>query len=243
MVTRRLELQTQLQQMIDEEIGADAGGNNSARVETDYQRYTTEMNRASGRKKDLIEFMDKRLGLRAPENATVLQLTNLSLSKIYDISVAHETDPVGFGQYGSLSYMEVHREHPEYCKWVMETSREGQANPRLHRLAQWLSRAASSTTATTTTSTRMVPVWKNAKAKAGYQKTEMQSGSQLETSSAASPSAGSTVMNEMMAAIQALRSEVAELQSEKRGSRPRRETHKDSEMSSDHGFEKVSERK
>ncbi|OLQ05959.1 Retrovirus-related Pol polyprotein from transposon TNT 1-94 [Symbiodinium microadriaticum] len=102
MSTRRLELQQQLQQMLNEEAGVEVGGTSSARAETDYQRYTSEMNRASGRKKDLIEYMEKRLGIRAPENATVAQLTNLAMGKIYDLSVAHETDPVGFGKYGSL---------------------------------------------------------------------------------------------------------------------------------------------
>ncbi|CAE7764523.1 unnamed protein product, partial [Symbiodinium necroappetens] len=136
MTTRRLELQQQLQQMLNEEAGAEVGGTPSARVETDYQRYTNELNRASGRKK------------------------------------------------------------------------EGEANPRLHRLAQWLSR--TTTDSTTTPPVPSAPAWKSAKAKAGYQKTEMKSG----------------------------RGPVAELQSEKRGSRPRRETHPDTEMGSNHSFEK-----
>ena len=232
MTTRRLELQQQLQQMLNEEAGVEVGGTGSARAETDYQRYTNEMNRASGRKKDLVEFMEKRLGLRATENATMTQLTNQAMAKIYDLSVAHETDPLGFGKYGSLSYMEVLREHPEYCKWVQETSQEGEANPRLHRLAQWLSR--TNTSRTTPTTATSAPSWKSAKAKVGYQKTEMSSGRTHETTSSATGSSTSpAVMQEMMAAIQALRSEVAELQSEKRGSRPRRENHPDYEMSSD----------
>ena len=48
------------------------------------------------------------------------------------------SDPVTFGKYSNLTYQEVQSQDQEYCRWVMQTNREGSADYRLSRLAQWL---------------------------------------------------------------------------------------------------------
>ena len=128
--TRRLELQQQLQSLMDE------AGETTTKVMTDYQKLTIELNKANT--KPLLKEHLKKLGINSSENATMLQLRNIAMDKIYDLAVADGTDPIGFGKHGSRSYQEILQEEKGYVDWVITTSREGQANPRLHRLAQWL---------------------------------------------------------------------------------------------------------
>ena len=67
-----------------------------------------------------------------------------------------------------------------------------------------------------------------------------QGGSDFADSYESTMSEGTTQMfKEMMSAIQELKSEVADLQGERRGSRPRRETHTDEDMVSTSSFVKV----
>ena len=66
------------------------------------------------------------------------QLQKAAMERIYQKSEAHETDPVGFGNYSSLSYQEIAEMQGEYAQWVVATAREGQCCNRLMRLANWL---------------------------------------------------------------------------------------------------------
>ncbi|CAE7602013.1 unnamed protein product, partial [Symbiodinium necroappetens] len=226
--TRKLELQQQLQTLMSENgQDPDAG---PATMVSDYQKMTQEMTRASQRKSGLVTYMKEQLRLNVNENHTMQQLTNQAMNKVYDLAVADATDPVGFGVNGSLSYAEVKQKEPEYCRWVLQTSREGQANPRLHRLAQWLAKTSDDPEPTI-----QATAWKGRRE--GYQKTVMKSGASA--SSARSEGSTAAMQHEMMAAIQALRNEVAELQSDRRGSRPRRVNHKDEDMETHGSFEKV----
>lgn len=56
-----------------------------------------------------------------------------------DSSVA-EVDPyVGFGKYAELSYTELLRWEPAFCRWVLnQTSANENTAPSLHHLQQWL---------------------------------------------------------------------------------------------------------
>ena len=237
MNTRKAELQQQLMSLNNNE-GTISG--HTEKVTSDYQKYTAEMHRASDRKRNLVEFMKERLGINASENATMLQLKTQCIDKIYDLSIADATDPVGFGKHGSKSYLELRQTDPQYCEWVQTTSQEGEANPRLHRLAQWLSRA----TTDSLTAPRVATKWKGRTSDVAP-KTQMEhvTRSSASSSEVGTGSMKTEMMAEMMEAIQALRSEVADLQSERRGSRPRRENHVDTEMESIGSFEKVSLKK
>ncbi|OLP79601.1 hypothetical protein AK812_SmicGene40092 [Symbiodinium microadriaticum] len=229
--TRKLELQQQLITMREEQGEVNVTGP-ATKQQSDYQRLTSELTKASSRKAQLVKYMKEKLGLNVSENSTVVQLTHQAMGKIYDLAVADASDPVGFGAHGSLSYAEVQQKEPEYCQWGLTTSKEGQANPRLHRLAQWLSQQ--------NTETPEVPKptkWKTRKE--GYQKT-MMSSSSVASSSEGTTSSPNRFQIEMMEALQALRSEVAEMQADRRSSRPRRESHLDEEMESVGSFQKVS---
>ena len=226
--TRKLELQQQLQTLMSEN-GQDPDAAPTTAV-SDYQKMTQEMTRASHRKSGLVTYMKEQLRLNVNENHTMQQLTNQAMNKVYDLAVADATDPVGFGVNGSLSYAEVKQKAPEYCRWVLQTSREGQANPRLHRLAQWLAKTSDDPEPAIQTSP-----WKGRRE--GYQKTMMKSGTSA--SSSQSDGTATSMQREMLEAIRALREEVAELQNDRRGSRPRRESRRDEDMETNGSFEKV----
>ena len=106
--------------------------------QTELQAWMVALNKASRRKTDLQKFNHEKLQLPVDENATVMQLQKSAMEKIYQVSPADSTDPVGFGKHSTLSYGEVQIHHPEYGQWVIQTSKEGQCNPRLQRLATWL---------------------------------------------------------------------------------------------------------
>ncbi|CAE7762593.1 GIP [Symbiodinium sp. CCMP2456] len=144
---RKMELQVQLLSLREEQ-----GISSSTKAtQTDYQRLTVAMNRAGSKKADVMAFMEKELHLHPRSNDTLVQLQKAALLKIYDMAAIHETDPVGFGHYSTLSYAEVLTAHPDYVKWVRATAAEGQCNPLMTRLATWIERTESSTTTSATT--------------------------------------------------------------------------------------------
>ena len=149
---RKVELQVQLLSLREEQGVTSA----SKAAQTDYRRMTIAMNRAGPKKSDLISFMEKELHLNPRGNDTLVQLQKTALLKIYDMSAIHETDPVGFGQFSTLSYAEVRNAHPDYVKWVITTANEGQCNPLMTRLATWLQRSLEPESSTTTSATTKV---------------------------------------------------------------------------------------
>ena len=104
----------------------------------DLQQWVLLLNRASRKKADLQKFNHDQLQLAVSESATIAQLQKQAMERIYQMSKADPTDPVGFGEHSALSYQEILVSQPSYCKWVIKTSSEGQCCARLTRLATWL---------------------------------------------------------------------------------------------------------
>ena len=121
---RKLELQQQLY-----DLSANEGVTSGNRMTTDYQAYTRAMNKAGKYKKDLIAYMQEHLNLAVSTNATQIQLQKQALLKIYELSSIDETDPVGFGVHGSLTYREVLETQPAYCQWAQTTAPRGAVQP------------------------------------------------------------------------------------------------------------------
>jgi len=94
------------------------------------QEWVVKLNAASKKKMELQKFNHEQLNLSVAGNATILDLQKQAMEKIYQISPAHGTDPVGFGQHGALSYEEVMQQGKNYCKWVITTAKEGQCSSR-----------------------------------------------------------------------------------------------------------------
>ena len=80
------------------------------------QEWVVKLNAASKKKMELQKFNHEQLNLSVAGNATTLDLQKQAMEKIYQISPAHGTDPVGFGQHGALSYEEVMQQGKNYCK-------------------------------------------------------------------------------------------------------------------------------
>ena len=100
----------------------------------------TRLNVASRRKGNLAEYMTRELDMPVNPNDTVAQMQRHAIKKIYMTTEASGTDPVGFGEHSALSYQEVAISHPNYCHWVIQTSKEEDHSYMLGRLAQWLIR-------------------------------------------------------------------------------------------------------
>ena len=120
------------------ELKEEQGLDSKRKKRTPLQEWVVRLNAASKKKAELQKFLHEYLGLPVAENATILMLQKQAMEKIYQISGAHGTDPVGFGAHSSLTYEEVQKEHKGYCQWVVTTSQEGQSSARLQRLANWL---------------------------------------------------------------------------------------------------------
>ena len=120
------------------ELREERGLNQKNPQQTDLQQWVLLLNRASRKKADLQKFNHDQLQLAVAENATIAQLQKQAMERIYQMSKADPTDPVGFGEHSALSYQEILVNQPAYCKWVIQTSSEGQCCARLARLATWL---------------------------------------------------------------------------------------------------------
>eukprot|EP00435_Cladocopium_sp_Y103_P072645 s5_g40.t3 len=99
-----------------------------------------EINKAARKKATLISLIQEQLSVNLTGNETIEILKLKAMDAAYRACAAHpqDWDWVGFGQHANKKYQELFNQEPEYCKWVMPTAAEGQACPKLQRLAAWL---------------------------------------------------------------------------------------------------------
>ena len=88
----------------------------------------------------LQKFVCEKVKITYVDHMTIAQLELVGLRKIYEITKAHPTDPVGFGKYCSKTYEQVLNEDSGYCEWIKKTAAENQeqSDPKLRRFSQWL---------------------------------------------------------------------------------------------------------
>ena len=70
-------------------------------------------------------------------NDTIPTLQKKAMMAIYDRAAVSSEDPVGFGKYASLTYMELYQKDAQYLQWMLKTAQEGTCDARLSRLARW----------------------------------------------------------------------------------------------------------
>ena len=130
----------ELLQRVEEITGHDPTREKGKKAEeaSEYRVLVRDLNHASRRKAELQQFCSERLGMQVNYNLTIPQLQKDAMAIIASRTPPEPSDLVGFGRHASLSYARLQSDHPEYCRWVKETAREGQCNPRLRRLAGWL---------------------------------------------------------------------------------------------------------
>lgn len=97
-----------------------------------------ELNKMSKKKSVLIEYVQNTWDVSITGNETVDQLKVKAMSAALAELPGHPKDHCGFGQHAALTYEQVVQDQPGYCKWVLETVKEGDACQRMVRLASWL---------------------------------------------------------------------------------------------------------
>eukprot|EP00439_Symbiodinium_sp_Y106_P072175 s267_g13.t1 len=110
----------ELLQRVEEVTGVDYT-KPQPKEKSEYKILVTALNQAAARKATLQVFCRQHLNMEVNLNLTIAQLQKEALSVIYGKAAPDPTDLVGFGA------------------WVIQTAKEGQCNPRLRRLAGWLS--------------------------------------------------------------------------------------------------------
>lgn len=191
---------------------------------TDLQVWVLKLNKASRRKAELQAFNREDLQLPQDLNLTIPQLQKQAMEKIYQISRAEATDPVGFGQHSALTYGEILNHQEKYAEWVMATAQEGQCSSRLRRLATWLEKNKPTEKKITATP------------KKGYSKGKPK----VEEKSAPSEanSADTTAMLGMMQQVMNQMAEMKEEMDSLRG-RPHKKSAKDEDMESNGTWSQV----
>ena len=130
----------ELLQRIEELTGSDPTRSKKKIQEaSEYQTLVRGLNRASRLKSDLVTFCQNELGFNPGGNLTIAQIKRDAMFRVYDRAAPDPTDAVGFGKHSSLTYEEVKAHQPQYCSWILKTAQESECDPRLRRLAGWLS--------------------------------------------------------------------------------------------------------
>ena len=120
------------------ELMREAGESTSTK--TNLREWVSQLNKASRKKQDLINFCSERLKIELSGHETIPVLQQKAMKTIYNVSIPNALDAVGFGKFASKTYGQLLREEPRYSQWVQETYLEGgkSCEIRLQRLATWL---------------------------------------------------------------------------------------------------------
>lgn len=162
-----------------------------------------EINKSARKKVHLQTYLTQQLGMSLTGNETVDQLRTKGMSHAYEITPGHPTDFVGFGTHAGKTYLEMTMDYADYLNWVVKTSQEGDASPKLKRLARWV---------TSSEGQEFMEMTGNAKKPGSAKKTFNQKG---DKKAATSSDPESQTMVEMMAKMKAMEAELKELKSQK----------------------------
>ena len=95
------------------------------------------LSKKSKKRPELVQHL-KELGLEPTANQTIAQMYVMAETFLIKNAPPSPLDTVGFGQFAGLTYGQVMQDHPQYCQWVITTSKETDTCWRLARLATWL---------------------------------------------------------------------------------------------------------
>ncbi|CAE7237210.1 RE1 [Symbiodinium pilosum] len=96
------------------------------------------LKKASGKKDNLRNFFREN-GLEYEDNWTIQKMFNHAEMKITLKYPPTDSDVVGFGKFGDMTYAAVLDHHPSYCQWIQKTQKESDSpHWRLTRLSTWL---------------------------------------------------------------------------------------------------------
>ena len=110
----------------------------SSMMEVDTLEYQMkQLKKASRKKGNLLEFLADQ-GVHPSTNMTIAQLMNFGEKEITQRFEPTETEYVGFGKHGNLTYAQIVDQHPSYLTWATKEVQESD-DPgwRLVRLVRW----------------------------------------------------------------------------------------------------------
>eukprot|EP00435_Cladocopium_sp_Y103_P029667 s1866_g7.t1 len=205
---------------------------------TPLRKLVIQLNEASKRKANLVEFAQKSLQVPVQGNDTILTLQRRCLLKIYEITPPSGEDPVGFGKHSSLNYHELKTTQADYAKWVITTvqeNMEGQTcDPRCQRLGLWLMDQEEKAKQPPSF-VKTEPIPESILIEKGYRKIKTEKGTTAPSvTSSASGSVTSSQLQATHALIQNLANVVVDLKEEVsaiKQERPRKEVKKEDEGS------------
>ncbi|CAE7779652.1 RE1 [Symbiodinium sp. CCMP2456] len=98
-----------------------------------------QLNAASRKKADLVKLLQEEFMMDVNPLQTIKQLQGKALDYIYEHTACSPDDQVSFGRHAQMTYVELKGSYPQYCDWVIKTSREEkECCIHLRRFAMWL---------------------------------------------------------------------------------------------------------
>ena len=189
-----------------------------------------QLNTASRKKAELVKLLQEEFMMEVNPHQTVKQLQAKGLDYIYENTACSPEDQVSFGRHAQMTYAELRSSYPQYCDWVMKTSREEkECSIHLRRLAMWLEQEKMQPIQVdmgtiagglkepppeeprASTAATLPPKAKASPKKSGY-KTRVEAAA---SSAASDVSIKTEVLQDLVHSVAALREEVATLKEER----------------------------
>ena len=99
---RCVEMRAKLTEILEEEESEPSV--KTSRAKTEYQSLVQRLNQASNKKVTLTQFVTNQLGMAVSSSMAILQIQKAAIMRVYAITKADGTDPVGFGKHAGSSY-------------------------------------------------------------------------------------------------------------------------------------------
>ena len=113
-------------------------GNKPSSKRTPLRQAISRLNTAARSKEPLRQFL-RDFHVETDSAQTIPTMTKQAMRILYEQIELSSQDTVGFGNYASLSYLDLKETDPGYLDWVLETYiSSDQAEYRLARLARWI---------------------------------------------------------------------------------------------------------
>ncbi|CAE7681801.1 RE2 [Symbiodinium sp. CCMP2456] len=213
----RMELRQRLSDMADH---GEVMITTAKKGKTALQTAVAELNRASRKKSELIEYAVKNHSVKVGSNDTIAIIQKNCMTLLIQTIEGEDDDLMGFGKHSERTYLQVLESDGQYCDWARTTAREGDCSIYLKRFVNWMEHRRPADTKKKIIMAKK----KTSKMGAGYPEPELAptpKAKTMMTSSAASSSEDAVLqLTEMVATLAA---EVKSLKEDK-GEKPRKMT-------------------
>ena len=130
----KVELRQRLHVLAEEgEVEIAKGG----KVKTPYAEAVSAVNRASGKKANLVAYVQDTLKVQVSPSDTIGTLQKKALDHLLETIPGSGEDLMGFGKYSNKTYHQVFLEDKKYVEWAQTTAKEGPCSIYLDRFVNW----------------------------------------------------------------------------------------------------------